>query len=632
MMGLNKEAFIMPMTNPDGVIFAYAGYTFPPWIKTKVTEEPVTSGDNRTVKISKITISASGWITQTDVNDFEDVDGEPTDSFMEDLRRRLQKNGEPLQYVNKGFGTNISVNNGEGPQRDAFMGPKPGKLVWWPLGGAPDGNHAAGFEFEVTTWLPECDEFTFGDGIFLEIPFTVTYDTDEAGIVTIVHRGSWQIPLSLDNNTIDRNIEQSIPAVIANTPIGFIRKISRTLSADRTTINFTITDTQKEVPPPPDVVSIEMRHRIRQEKPYIPMWAATISGTLRMAPNAVKSLAQRRFFNIAAHRMTYARKHATIGLRAGSPGIIQGVVEMEEDLFKNEARFTVNYRILGAPLKQVMEVSGLWRDISAGSAEPWDAETWSASLWGNAQKPTGILGTTFNLANDVIINVCAGATGSQNVAGPSSQESTSDEITLQYTATDDTLMGESSWSGLIHDAGQDSDEGNDLFPPETSWIAWECVPQVQVNHHTVTHKPLGPDVTVTYAPTPVDPFDPAAVAGNETTPTPGYSTSTPDIVQQMCSPSMTVRLVGFGVRVAHRVQAPKMLFYGGVPVVLQTESVSERTMGVSDGVSMYRTDWDLTYIVPSPPSQIPLLANPTLFGDGGGALQPPGFPTGMIGP
>ena len=34
---------------------------------TKVREEPVTSGDNRTVKYSRITIDVTGWITQNDI-------------------------------------------------------------------------------------------------------------------------------------------------------------------------------------------------------------------------------------------------------------------------------------------------------------------------------------------------------------------------------------------------------------------------------------------------------------------------------------------------------------------------------------------------------------------------------------
>ena len=57
----------MPISMPAGVVFSYNGWTFGPYCSTKVREEPVTSGDNRTVKYSRITIEVTGWITQNDI-------------------------------------------------------------------------------------------------------------------------------------------------------------------------------------------------------------------------------------------------------------------------------------------------------------------------------------------------------------------------------------------------------------------------------------------------------------------------------------------------------------------------------------------------------------------------------------
>ena len=72
-----------------------------------------------------------------------------------------------------------------------------------------------------------------------------------------------------------------------------------------------------------------------------------------------------------------------------------------------------------------------------------------------------------------------------------------------------------------------------------------------------------------------------------------------------------------GVRVGHRVNPPKMLTYGGQPAILQQERIRETTMGVSEKTEMYRTDWELTYLIPSAPTSIPLPANPALGTDGG---------------
>ena len=59
----------MPVPVPSGVVFSYNSFVFGPYCKTTVTEEPMT-GDNRTVKYSKITIKANGFITSLDADAF----------------------------------------------------------------------------------------------------------------------------------------------------------------------------------------------------------------------------------------------------------------------------------------------------------------------------------------------------------------------------------------------------------------------------------------------------------------------------------------------------------------------------------------------------------------------------------
>ena len=648
----------MAMRIPTDTFFSYNSVTFPVTVKTKVVEEPITSGDNRVVKWSKITISAAGYITQADADAMAGAlaPGLPLDTLMLSIRRKLQVHQKILRYVNRGYGRDLNIGHGADIPlgsplgntvsipaiRDVAMGPKAGKFTWWPLGGAPDGCHGAGFEWEISTCIAECGQFAIVPGVFMEISFTVTYDTDEAGIVTITYHGMAQIPMSLrSDNTLDFNIDSQIQLLINPPPDGFIRRQSRQLSADRTACTFTITDRQLEVPYPLDVVHCDIKHRIRQTRPYSPTWDATISGTVRIQPTASKQIAWGRFMNIAAQRMAYARRHAVIANGAvpveqpannaiatanGRRGIVQGIIEMEEDLFKNEARFTVNYKILGAPLRVVMRVSGLWQPIvnNPNDLPPgqfardaiWTAALWSESLRSNAQRFRGIAGAQFANNSDIIIDVCAGPVDpTRRVAPAPDVQMGVDEIVAVMQEVDDSQLEEIEPSIMVAGA---YDEADDLFAPESSWLEYVCVPRRVVDHRQIRHKPLSG--TVQYnAQSKVDAMGLVqALAAQTSNPTAGWSASVDDIVQQISAPSMILRLTGYAVRVAHRVNPPQLITYGGKVATISYEDVTERTLGLSESVTAYRTDWDLIYIIPGAPTSIPLPANPLYMTDGVG--------------
>jgi hypothetical protein len=70
------------------------------------------------------------------------------------------------------------------------------------------------------------------------------------------------------------------------------------------------------------------------------------------------------------------------------------------------------------------------------------------------------------------------------------------------------------------------------------------------------------------------------------------------------------------VRMVYRVSPPKLVTYGGQPAVLLWESVSEREQGVSHDIIMYRTNWDLIYMIQSAPQTLQLPANPFLNTEG----------------
>jgi hypothetical protein len=627
---LPKGGGFMTVPIPANTLFAYNNFVFPVYIKTKLIQKPLLAGDGRMTKYSELTIAASGWITQNDADNFTEDDadtGDTLDDFMEDMRKSLSVNGKALQYVNRGYGANLNVNgqtlNLGGqvipPIRDVAMGPQPGKLVWWPLGGAPDGCHGAGFEWEVTTWIAECDTFNLAQNVFVELWFTVTFDTDEAGLVTITYSGNGQIPLSLQpNNTLQYNIDSMIAGVIRPVPAGFLRKINRQLSPDRANCRFTVVDRQIEAPYPHNVVNIEMREKIRQSEQMSPRWICSISGTVRMDPGVPKFLAWARFFNIASQRMTAARSQNVPG--ALKAGVIPGTVEMEEDLFKNESRFVVNFVLIGVPFESIVRSSGLWRPLSVGSNPPvrdsWTAVSWTSSLSGSAQATTGLLGATFDNANEVIIDPCGGAIGTRAVAQPPIETRTPDGvITTEYTLDPQVDLAPLEPNGLLQDAGYLSDNAQAMFPPASSWVAWECTVQRVTDHKQIRHKPLAG--TVAEVTPTIDPLGTIVQVSTDTTlPTAGWSSTVNDVFQQVGAPSMIVRMRGFGVRMVYRVSPPKLVTYGGQPAVLLWESVSEREQGVSHDIIMYRTNWDLIYMIQSAPQTLQLPANPFLNTEG----------------
>lgn len=604
---------------PAGVAMKYNGFTFPTNIRTKVSEEPVQSGDNRQVKYSKLTISVSGFITQIEA-DALGLAG-TLDATMKHIRRKLQVNGKNLVYVNKGYGDDLDINNaGGGGVRDVAFGPKPGKLAWWPMGGAGAGCYGAGFSWEVTTFIAECARFVIAPGVFVEVSFTVTYDTDEAGLVTIVHAGTAQIPMSLRaNNTIERTVDDEIGRIIQPVPVGFLRRMSRTLSTDRATCTFTITDKQVEIPYPDDVVFIDMKYRVKQQAKMIPNWECAFSATIRLSPTAEKEIAWRRFHNIVAQRIALIRielaNAADRFAEDAVPNILPGIVEAEEDLFKNESRFSATFRIVGIPMRRILKASGLWRPLIAAvppMSRPWDAEIWTTSLRGNAQSLRGIVNAKFNVNTEVIIDVCSGRTATPAANGTSVPLGSDRSAIIAANLSLSEGVTDSDFDGDEPSRFMDVDSKID---PESSWVAWSCVPRLITDHNQIRHKPLA-GVVRTRAPK-VDFFDDAdKTIGDSGTYDAGWTATVPDIIQRTASPSVILQLRGFGVRVGHRVNPPKLLTFGGQPAILRHEDLSESQLGISGDVSAYRTDWLLEYILPNAPTSFDLPAHPAFGTDG----------------
>jgi hypothetical protein len=130
---------------PANTQFSYNKVVFPVFCKTKVIEKATFSNDKRTIKFSELEISASGFFTQNDVDNYNAAQvppvaaGMPLDVFMLSIRRKLQVAGRALYYQGRGYGNDLIINDpgNNASIFDVAMGPKPGNFSWEDGSGTP---------------------------------------------------------------------------------------------------------------------------------------------------------------------------------------------------------------------------------------------------------------------------------------------------------------------------------------------------------------------------------------------------------------------------------------------------------------------------------------------------------------
>jgi len=90
-----------------------------------------------------------------------------------------------------------------------------------------------------------------------------------------------------------------------------------------------------------------------------------------------------------------------------------------------------------------------------------------------------------------------------------------------------------------------------------------------------------------------------------------------DCIQVVSGASPKIRLVGFGIRMGFHVQPPRAVATAdGVPLVQTRATISENAViGNIQGILIYRTDWDIEYMLQSVPETLPSAGAPEAFAD-----------------
>lgn len=231
-------------------------------------------------------------------------------------------------------------------------------------------------------------------------------------------------------------------------------------------------------------------------------------------------------------------------------------LRFEEDLFGTETSFSVDWSLTSSR-SQILRDSGMWQPVSGA-----DFDTWAGSM-AVAFAPRGNAEMVFKNSDDYLIDLCGQAPA---LANP--------ETTPSILAPQDP-------------GSPPPGEGNTIAaqPGDQSYLRYNCLVVPEQDQRTVRHKPLS---------------DP--------------SSGTPDLVQQLSPNTNWISLRGYAERVGAKPEIPALLSTGNNTLPVEYErNVRYWELGAQAGELMvYAAAWDILYISPEEPNDVPIPLNPVL--------------------
>jgi hypothetical protein len=556
----------------DGTVCSYNGYTFNASTATLGIEcRPVLDPARRTVAAVAHVITLRTYL-------FDDGSG-TTDAQMADLRRTLTTQGAALVYENKGFGS-FSVNTG-GAVKDVAWGPVVEVLGWKPVG----NNKACEVTWQCEVTIPECSQARYAFAI-MEFNFSVAFSTDQSGYTTRTYSGHLRIPQTRTpgsrkfNDSADGYFEQINPDI----PAGFRRTArSRTLSEDKCTLRFQITDVEMSPDVPPEgVVEVAAEHEHHNLNPgNFSKWGGSLSATYELARGVPKQAALRYFMALAKERLLDVRQDP-------NDILIPLFLSMKNpELYgKRAASFTLSYSFTSTTPRILAR--GLWLPPSDGDHTRWvqslTVNNGPLSLRGNAQM-------RFDPSSDAIVDLCATPTArltTQGVAPKPVQQAVLETLNTEPPAPDKSLF---------------YFENHLYFEEDTGRVLLRTLPTVELQTVPVDGTVSGGFAQIAYL-------------------------NQPDLKsQQRAAPIIFVRMIGRALRAAFEVPAPTLETVADVPVIpANVEGLNYfRCWQCGDiGFPLYAAKWDLRYALKRvPTSTMHTAANPILQSSRDATQTPP---------
>ena len=566
---------------PAGYVITANGFTFPVGTNTTIHSKFVPDAANRTIVSTTLTITVESIIAE----------GAGQDASLIAIRTALERQGGELIITGLGFGT-LEINTANG-RKDLNWGPRPTILNWKNVGASRAAKITWQCEVSVIGCLNAPDS-----GQVMQATHSISFATDHGGYSTRVYNGSFTIPATRNgvNNpaipdTADAYFERFIPEPLP----GFRRSpIQRQLDRAKTTVEWTVTDTELPGNPLPDgCVDASASHTLSSQGQYATVrWNGTLEARYELERGRPRSDAWPIFIKLFTDRIQEER-------RRNATCIPTLITLSEPELYgRMSAAFTLNYSLaFTAPkgIDQVFPTVGIWRP-----APDADWNRWSASLTGGSRSARGLAGFRHSASDDAIIDLCLGQGSALRSGGAATS-------TLRNGPAD------TPWEEIKRAMGVE-----DKPPPAATWIGYQCRVAVEERSRLHTHFPL---------PTGPDPN-----AGLSTLRTPGSGEfphtdpgfqfkaqeSPPPVVQYGGSPGYYVRLIGMAYRYAYEVPRPNFHAIAGAPLVdannPELGTYWESALVGYTTHPLYAARWNLRYFVPrtagATSALLPLAAHP----------------------
>jgi len=536
----------------------YNGFTFPAQLRSKLEATYVPDDSGRTVKYVHYRLEIECEVFPDDSPTA--TAGDPVDTNVRSLRKKLSRYGRELRFTDQGAGTDFIINGGQGNgTTDVMFGPKPQVLSLKSIG----SNRAWWLHWVVDTYIPECSEGTPRTSGLMQFNYEAEWSIDREGMTVRKINGVAEIAanrVSTASTKISDTADKYRELVTDGFPVpkGFWREQEYRLSQDKRTLRFTITDTEvpSDTPFYDKMVEIDVDHTV--DAPFMNgAWTRffnTLSGTIKVRAGVPKVFAWAAFKYLMKER---------VGLyNSGGKAPIPIDLSISEKVFGREVRFSISYVLNNLNINSFVNDCRLFRPISDVT---WD--TWRTSLE-PIQNPRGFLGGKHNAGDDVILDLCS--------SGLSRAQTNYHPVVLPTIIQNQRYQrptARNSW--LYYDV----------------WLVFE----EDVNGAIIQRMSDQDENTLVERQGDKDDTAPDLVAGKD-------KASEDRNIQVWGQKAYKVYLVGRAVRVGYPIPRPKLVSVGDQKAYRMGKSrfVSKRYAG-STGIPLYFATWRIPYVLKKTP-------------------------------
>lgn len=534
-------------------VVAYNGFSFPAPMQVSISGVAVPDSSGRTYKYLNWMLTVEGVYVSEDGPTDTDI-GEAFDTRMEDLRCKLTAPAKELVLTDKGFGelvvnegqveggaTQVPSNYGGGGALDSMFGPKPNISRWEQVG----SNRAIRMVWTCLVTIPECCTVPAYRLELAQFNYSISWNITEEGMTVRTISGLLEVPVTraaAGNRIPPDSADAYRPEVQKSFPQldQFHRTQTYSLSEDKRTLQFTITDT--EIPSDnayfPGMLRIDIQHDTNSslEGGGLINWNHTISGSITTAPGVSKVFAWNAFFNVVFARIAFHEKGKAVQQKDNvkkktkSRVLMITSLSIGEQVYGRRMTFSCSYAML-CDLQTIMAAGGF------GQAVPGDWGEWKASL-GIVQGIRGVADMQHFNNDDLIVDLCA-----LPPLPPPETTPTPTEVPKSPGKNEDVPLIE--------------------YKKEKSWIHCENTFIYDTSHEVILHTPLPKNTSESQSATSA-----LIEQGNSTyfNPIPG-SLSTNDVsvrTQAVGKKRIIITMTGTASRLGNPVVIPELKKIGGL--------------------------------------------------------------------